>query len=753
MGNFYRKLEDRYRGSREVIKERLRVYLPFVKPLQIRYPQLVALDIGCGRGEWLELLGEEGFKAKGIDLDGDMLAACKEFGLDTEMGDAIEILNTLPDESVSVISAFHVVEHIAFDNLTAVVKHALRVLVPGGLLILETPNPDNLMVSTQNFYLDPTHLKPIPSLLLSFIVEHYGFERVKTLRLQEAQALHGKDVDIRLMDVLNGASPDYSIVAQKFCDENFKSVFDNAFTKKYGLTLNELAERYDINAHQQWQEITNSLRRLEHDLINSTSWRITAPLRYLKRKTIEIINFGKGKTRKFISMSFFFINRNPLIKKTVLTTLNSTPKLKLFLKKITQRSKLFETIVRQSYKVDPNFYEILARIEANNRTSLFERQLFVDISQTIKFDEKTGIQRVTRSILNQLSLHPPHGFLIEPVYTVSEKSGCFYVKSLFTQETQHNHCTENNNAIVYQAGDIFFGLDLNHNSVIANDRFYKKLRENGVRVKFIVHDLLPIKLPNYFIQGMSKDHDSWLRVVAQNDGAICVSRSVAHELKEWLIQNSELRKNFQIDWFHLGADIESSIPSKGKPKHSDYLLNLIASMPSFLMVGTIEPRKGHAQVLSAFDILWRQEAPINLVIVGKQGWMVNELAKSIKNHLEWKNHLIWIEDASDEYLEEIYSKSTCLIAASEGEGFGLPLIEAAQKNLPIIARDIPVFREVAGDYAFYFSGNDAKNISSAIESWLILYENCEAPNSSGISWLTWKQSTESLMTKLVTVLD
>jgi len=271
---FYRKFEDRYRGSRELIKDRLRVYLPFVKPLQTICPQSTAFDLGCGRGEWLELLTEEGFKAKGVDLDPGMLAACKALGLNVEVEDAIVALNTLPDESVSIVSAFHVIEHIDFDNLMALVKQAFRVLVPGGVLIFETPNAENIIVGVLNFYLDPSHLKPIPPELLTFIIEMCGFERFKVLRLQESSWLHDKDFDVRLIDVIGGVSPDYSVVAQKFFDNPIKSMFDEVFAKEYGLTLNALAERYEASmqkrvqqtvaqSNQNRQEITDVLHQLK----------------------------------------------------------------------------------------------------------------------------------------------------------------------------------------------------------------------------------------------------------------------------------------------------------------------------------------------------------------------------------------------------------------------------------------------------------------------------------------------------------
>jgi len=312
MDDFYRKFEERYRGPREVIKERLRIYLPFVKPLQTRHPQPVALDIGCGRGEWLELLTEEGFDARGVDPDQGMLAACEALGLNAQLGDAIETLNILPDEYVSVVSAFHVVEHINFNTLMTMLKQALRVLVPGGMLILETPNTENLIVGTLNFYLDPTHLKPIPSQLLSFSVEYCGFDRVKTLRLQDKAELHNKNYDLKLIDVIDGVSPDYSVVAQKKCNENFRTLFDDVFTKEYGLSLSELTGRYEANMQarlqqqvemgkheaRRWQyeydrlrEEVELLRNTLNTMYASRSCRATTLIRYVKNK-FKNINFS-----------------------------------------------------------------------------------------------------------------------------------------------------------------------------------------------------------------------------------------------------------------------------------------------------------------------------------------------------------------------------------------------------------------------------------------------------------------------------
>jgi glycosyltransferase involved in cell wall biosynthesis len=163
------------------------------------------------------------------------------------------------------------------------------------------------------------------------------------------------------------------------------------------------------------------------------------------------------------------------------------------------------------------------------------------------------------------------------------------------------------------------------------------------------------------------------------------------------------------------------------------------------MVGTIEPRKGYAQALSAFERLWSAGVDVRLALVGKQGWMVDGLVKRMVRHPELGKRLFWLKGISDAYLEEVYAASTCLLAPSEAEGFGLPLIEAARHKLAILARDIPVFREVAGEHAAYFSGNDPEDLATAVGDWLALFKNGRHPRSDAMPWSTWQRSTQQLL--------
>lgn len=265
--SFYRAFEERLRGSRELIKSRLRVYLPFVEPLIGLHSDAQAVDLGCGRGEWLELLKEAGFSAQGVDLDEGMLAACRDLGLEVQTRDAVGFLKELPSVSQVIVSGFHIAEHISFSDLQTLVQEALRVLKPGGLLILETPNPENILVGSSSFYLDPTHQRPIPSQLLSFLPEHYGFERVKLVRLQESSELASKVPT--LLDVLNGVSPDYAVVAQKGAAPEQMKLFQMAFEKNYGQTLETLVQRYEERIVKA-EQAEATLQRIR----SSRLWRI-----------------------------------------------------------------------------------------------------------------------------------------------------------------------------------------------------------------------------------------------------------------------------------------------------------------------------------------------------------------------------------------------------------------------------------------------------------------------------------------------
>jgi ubiquinone/menaquinone biosynthesis C-methylase UbiE len=212
----YLAFEDRFRGPREEIKRRQTVYLPFLKEAQAGTPEAPVLDLGCGRGEWIEMLRDERMTARGLDQNAAMIAQCRALGLDVELGDALAYLRCLPDANLGAITSFHMIEHIPFGSLVALLEESIRVLKPGGILILETPNPKNLMVASHSFYLDPSHLKPLPPEMLCFFVEAAGFANCQVLELQPGPVPPESEnlVPKYLNDLLYGPR-DYGLVARR----------------------------------------------------------------------------------------------------------------------------------------------------------------------------------------------------------------------------------------------------------------------------------------------------------------------------------------------------------------------------------------------------------------------------------------------------------------------------------------------------------------------------------------------------------
>ncbi len=381
------------------------------------------------------------------------------------------------------------------------------------------------------------------------------------------------------------------------------------------------------------------------------------------------------------------------------------------------------------------------------------KQILLDVSQLAQLDVKTGIHRVTRALLQEIALNPPEGFQVEPVHASTDCHGYRYARRFMSRFLGIPQDWAEDAPVQVWSGDIFLGLDLQYQIAAAPEEVLQTWRQRGAGVYFVVYDLLPVSMPEVFSEDMRSLHHQWLTHVTRFDGALAISRAVADELDDWLHTFGENRDlPFALHWFHLGADTENSAPTRGLPDDADAVLNTLTKRPSFLMVGTIEPRKGHAQTLDAFELLWRQGVEINLVIVGKQNVMAAALTKRLYRHAELGKRLFWLEATSDEYLEKIYAFSTCLLAASYGEGFGLPIIEAAKHGLPLIVRDIPIFREVTAGYACLFpDSHDPQVIAQAIQDWLVLYRNDKHPRTGQMPHHTWKDSARQALDALMGV--
>jgi O-antigen chain-terminating methyltransferase len=217
LNSFYVAFEDHFRGTREDISDRLKVYLPLIEKANVGTPDAPILDVGCGRGEWLELLKESGYISRGLDINRFMVEQCQARGLETIEADVINYLQSLPENSLGAITGFHIIEHLPFKTLMRLFSETVRVLKPQGLVIFETPNPDNVLVGSNTFYLDPTHIHPLPSPTVKFMAEMFGLYDTQVITLHpypENAKLDGQGIAERFNDHFYGPQ-DYAFLGYK----------------------------------------------------------------------------------------------------------------------------------------------------------------------------------------------------------------------------------------------------------------------------------------------------------------------------------------------------------------------------------------------------------------------------------------------------------------------------------------------------------------------------------------------------------
>lgn len=378
------------------------------------------------------------------------------------------------------------------------------------------------------------------------------------------------------------------------------------------------------------------------------------------------------------------------------------------------------------------------------------RQLLVDISIIIRGDSRTGIQRVVRALLSGLENNSPTTFKICPVFATNKHGYCYAPDGYKLGVTDIDVLRKPNKQVHVNAGDIFLGLDLATTLFPKYEKQVKGWKLKGVKIHVMIYDLLPVLHPEWFHRNAPIKFYKWLRSIAINaDSLICISEAVRRDLRNWLSDKYTFSTDtMPIHVIPLGGNLEKSIPSRGMPQNAYHLLSIFASRKTALMVGTLEPRKGHSLILDAFDVLWKQGSEANLLIVGKLGWKTDKLKSRLLNHEQYEKKLYWLSDVSDEYLDQIYQVSFGLILASEGEGFGLPILEALMRQKNLLVSDLPVFREISSLHIQYFERfqTNASKIAETIEQWLSVNKAIDyVIKKEDLNGYNWNKSTTTLV--------
>ncbi|MBB3859418.1 glycosyltransferase involved in cell wall biosynthesis [Novosphingobium hassiacum] len=357
----------------------------------------------------------------------------------------------------------------------------------------------------------------------------------------------------------------------------------------------------------------------------------------------------------------------------------------------------------------------------------------MDLSVISQDDAGTGIQRVVRAIATNIDERASVHF----VYTYKRKHHLL--------EKGHAGFSKTTRRVEYRSGDVFFGLDFSLDAIWQMRREFARLRRSGVSFHYLVHDFLPLQKPDWFSAPTVLRFRNWLAIMAATaDGFFCVSQVVARQLPCIIGEQFGARQPFSVNVIPMGADLAGSKPSLGLPPAFGELLKKMANAPTVLVVGTIEPRKGHADALRAFEHLWANGSPFQLLFVGGIGWKMDAFVEQLRVHPEMGKRLLWPGRLSDEALDLLYSACRGVLVPSHAEGFGLPLIEALGHGKPVLARNIEVFEPMTAHGVWFFAEDaEAHAIAKTIACWLQSAASFVAPPLA-----KWRDAAEFIMARL-----
>ncbi|MCO1735317.1 glycosyltransferase [Pseudomonas aeruginosa] len=281
----------------------------------------------------------------------------------------------------------------------------------------------------------------------------------------------------------------------------------------------------------------------------------------------------------------------------------------------------------------------------------------------------------------------------------------------------------------------------------------ERLKSEGVGIVSVIYDLIPLTHPQFCDAGLVKVFNHWFDwIAATADGYVAISETIRDEVRAEMLRRIGPEKVAQrwFDYFHLGSELD--LVEDGASVEPDLLRMFKAKAPVFLMVSTIEPRKNHGYLLDAFERAWAQGSQVRLCIAGRIGWKCEALVERVRQHPELNKRLFMFNDLSDKSLEYAYSHAASLVFPSYVEGFGLPLVEAMQRGLPAMGSDIPVFREIGGEFMAYFDLADPQTLANLVTRFEATGEFPAERPVGEWRWIGWHEASRQLIARILLAL-
>jgi glycosyltransferase involved in cell wall biosynthesis len=414
-----------------------------------------------------------------------------------------------------------------------------------------------------------------------------------------------------------------------------------------------------------------------------------------------------------------------------------------------------------------------------------EQVIYVECGTTLLTEFTTGIQRVVKSILDELVVIGPDLNVriipvtftgkdivsIEPALATPQCIGRLasslkkldkillfspITKSYRLFRRVNNRArtragAKNYQSIFYKKIDKISDVDLPPILLLLDSSWYMDLfplldefKKQGGKISSVLYDLIPFTHPETVEEKTKMAHtDWWLKAPEYVDSVVCISKTVREQFIDWQ-ESQNLSKKIplqNISYFYLGANFGQ----EGGESH--FLSKLLRSeAPFYTMIGSIEPRKNHNLVLDAFEILWSEGIMVRLVIVGRHGWHSDDFIRRMESHQEYSVNLFYFKDACDVTLIALYAKTQAVIMASMAEGFGLPIVEALRYGTKVICNDIPVFREVVNEIAEvqFFDENSSHALLNVLRNDVPIIEKTNHKKEL-LHWISWEESATQLL--------
>ncbi|QKG30331.1 glycosyltransferase [Campylobacter sp. RM16187] len=648
MDRFYKQFEDEFRGSRNDIKHRLQVYLPFLNFIKDKKNAPKALDMGCGRGEFLEILKENGFFAKGADLSEQMLSECVKKDLEVYNADILDFLKEQDDKSQNLITGFQIAEHLTFEVLQEFFKEAFRVLDDSGLFILETPNPENIRVATLYFYYDVTHIKPIPPELLSFFYKFNGFNSFM-IRLNSK-----KIEEISTSDLITSVGLDYSIIGiknpKKEDLERLKTISDK---------ISELSfDDIDLKIKEQKQILENRIqdnRNYINDVDNSVKQleNFVHKFKHVFRHPIAVYKFLK-KTKDFSKKNLYRI-----LKKIDLFLLNNTTiraKVKKLVYKFPRLKNRLQSL-RNKYNTNsyyiqggddeflPSFFELKPSKEhmANKETKIkkYDKN-FSHLNLIGHFDWHYSLASTNRNIA--------YGYL-----------KLYQDLSIIPFEDKKLNTINNSLTFLDEVDlNIFIFKDSKENS-IALYHHYPLIEDINTKYGY------PLAL---FFWEESKIPQKTIDALNNNYKGVIAST--------WFVKKTLIDNGCYLP-IKL-SNLPMKLPEIQEKQKKDALIRL-------LHISSCFPRKGVDVLLRAFNEVCKELDNMLLTIktFHNPHNNIKELIEKLVDEKHRNKINLILEDYTDKQISKLYEDHDIVVLPSRGEGLNLPAIEAIFYNKPVIA--------------------------------------------------------------------